>query len=91
MFGRVPMRELYICALDFHVDRHLLFAVGVCSDTGKRHPPCIKIFSQEREWQLKYVEIHLLAIEAKSIHQEYMFDLVSFFFWLHCQTKCMIL
>ncbi|GMH42967.1 hypothetical protein BSKO_10889 [Bryopsis sp. KO-2023] len=51
MEQKVPMPDHYICALDMHPRRRLLFAVGVCSDKGKREPPCIALFSQDKSWQ----------------------------------------
>lgn len=48
------MPDHYVCGVDIHRQRQLLLAAGVCSDNGKRFPPCIGVFSQKEKWQRKY-------------------------------------
>lgn len=45
------MPEHFVCALDMYPQQHMLLAVGVCSDDGKKEPPCIAMFDQEKNWQ----------------------------------------
>ncbi|CAD7696763.1 unnamed protein product [Ostreobium quekettii] len=48
---RIPMPEHFVCALDMYSQQHMLLAVGMASDEGKKEPPCIALFDQEKGWR----------------------------------------